>query len=454
MSSELKKLPQVSRWRSLARAAQFLENPIPVLQEYQEELGDTYTFHAGGVSKGVLSTNPDFIQHILQKNNKNYPKSYVQKDLLGAYIGWGLLTIEGDFWLRQRRLIQPGFHREKLKGLLNIMQDVTENATDHFETKAKHNETVDIFDEMMDLAFKMVAKSLFSASIAQEKLEILEETITSVQAFIIKQIRQPFLHPWFLLSGKIKKHKAIAQQSHQIMSEIIEERKKSDAEFDDLLDMLLNVRYEDTGEAMDIKQLIDESLIIFVAGHETTANALAWTFYLLAQYPEAVAKLRQEFDTVLGTEKPTFENLRNLTYTTQVINESMRLYPPAWLTDRVAAEDDVINGYPIQKGTLVLAYIYGAHHSSKNWDKPEEFRPERFAKELKKERHNFSYLPFGGGPRLCIGNNFAIMEMQLVIVHLIRQYDFEIVDKSSVELHPLITLRPRNGIKMKLKKRE
>jgi cytochrome P450 len=213
--------------------------------------------------------------------------------------------------------------------------------------------------------------------------------------------------------------------------------------------MLLDARYEDTGEGMNEKQLLDETLILFVAGHETSANALTWTWYLLSQHPEAVVKIRREIVEKIGDRPPEFADLPKLEYLTQVIEESMRLFPPAWITDRVAVDDDQYNGIDIPKGIAVVTYIYGAHHSPDYWPEPEKFIPERFSKENKKKQAPFSYLPFGGGPRLCIGNNFAMMEMQLALARLVPRYDFQLAEGQSIELQPLITLRPKNGIMMK-----
>jgi cytochrome P450 len=212
--------------------------------------------------------------------------------------------------------------------------------------------------------------------------------------------------------------------------------------------MLLDARYEDTGEGMNDQQLFEECAILFVAGHETSANALAWTWYLLAQHPDVVQKAREELATVLGDRQPTFEELPKLEYLSQIIEESMRVYPPAWITDRIAAEDDEWNGIKIAKGVVVVTYFYGAHHSPNYWQNPEQFDPERFSKENKKQHIPFAYSPFGGGPRLCIGNNFAIMEMQLVLATMLRAYNFELIPNQTVIPQPLITLRPKTGIWM------
>ena len=448
-----KKIQTVSRWQTVKRLTRMLDNPLPVISAYLEEYGDTYKMYMGGVQPAILTVEPAVIQHVLQKNHRNYAKSRIQTDVLGPYVGLGLLTSNGDYWLRQRRLIQPGFHRQKLAGLVEIMQQVIEKSCAHLDAKAEKGEEVDMSHESMEVAFKIVAKSLFGAQLQEETMNELAKGISDIQEFVVKLVRMPFMKPWYRLSGKTNKYRTLAARQSQIIMNLISERRASGATANDLLDMLLAARYEDTNEGMTDQQLQDESLILFVAGHETTANALTWMFYLLSQHPEVVTQLRNEFDAVLGHQKPTFENLRLLEYSTQVINETMRLYPPAWITDRVALADDTIAGYEIKKGDIIMPFIYGAHYSKNNWENPTQFNPNRFSKENKKKHQAFSFLPFGGGPRLCIGNSFAMMEMQLVLVHLLQKYDFTLAAHQQIEVQPLVTLRSKYGMKMKLTKR-
>lgn len=453
--SKLKSIPKVPWLNSIANLLRFVENPIPVVTETIEKYGDTYAFYLGGIRYGIISIDPEFNQHVLQKNNRNYGKTNLQLDILGKYVGKGLLTSDGDYWLKQRRLIQPGFHRSKLALLTEIMQGVCDDFVQELNIEIDSGkEDFEIDEKMMELAFRMVAKSLFSTNYNDEMLNALSGNITILQKFIIREVRQPYLNWWFKLSGKINKHLDIAKDSDNLLLEIINERKRSGEQKDDLLDMLLSSRYEDTGEGMGDQQLLAESLILFVAGHETTANALAWLMYLLWKNPEVLQKLRNEIDQKLGDSKAGFEKLREMTYASQVIKESMRLYPPAWIMDRVALNDDEIMGYKIPKGAMINCFIYGAHHSEKYWPDAEKFDPDRFEPENVKARPNFTYFPFGGGPRLCIGQNFAMMEMQLILIELTRNFDFELVEDKEIVPQPLITLRPKNGIRMKLKKRQ
>jgi cytochrome P450 len=243
----------------------------------------------------------------------------------------------------------------------------------------------------------------------------------------------------------MRRHDKISQQSHDVLLEIIRDRKNQDGVQHDLLDLLLTSRYEDTGEPMTERQILDESLILFVAGHETSANAITWCLYLLSQHPQWFEAVRNEVLSA-GTE---YHDLMQLQITKQVINETMRLYPPAWIIDRVAIDEDEILGYRYPGGTFTIQYIYGVHHDPDLWPDPETFDPGRFDPEKITDHVPYSYLPFGGGPRLCIGNQFAMMEMLLVVSHVVRHFDLKHVGDHPV-MQPLVTLRPKGEVKMEL----
>jgi cytochrome P450 len=442
----------IPRLKTFSTSMRFLKDPMSIIAENLAHYGTSYFFYIGGVYPSIFTADPAFIQHVLQKNHRSYQKSPLHFEHLGHYLGNGLLTSDGDYWLRQRRLIQPGFHRSRLASLTQLMQSVIQESETRFDQLAAQG-TFDIAHEMMGTAFRIITRSIFSTNVKEEELEEMSEQITTLQAFIIQLIRQPYLNPWRKLSGQVRKHEQIATKFDETILGYIHARKSSGEYRDDLLQMLLDSRYEDTGEPMSEQALLDEVKILFVAGHETSANALAWSWYLLSQHPEVVAKIRAELDEVAPDRSLEFEDLGKLEYLTQVIEEVLRLYPPAWITDRQAAKDDEFNGIKIKKGTFLVTYIYGVHHSADYWEDPEAFRPERFAKGHKLE-HPYAYIPFGGGPRLCIGNHFAHMEMQLVIANLIRRYDFELDADHLVEKQPLITLRPRYGIKMRFWRRD
>lgn len=444
-------IPQISRVQSFVNTFRFVKDPLNSINTNLRLLGPTYGLYVGGLKSGILTIEPEIIQQILQKNHRNYPKSPMHFEKLAYFLGNGLLTSTGDYWLRQRRLIQPGFHRQRLAALTDIMQATIEQQLERFEQKI-HSE-VDAYSEMMEMAFRVVASSLFSTAITEEELQKLSYSITALQEFIILQIRQPYLNPWFKISGQVKKHEKLTGLADEVIKNSIRKRIEGKQTADDLLQMLLDARYEDNGEPMSEQQLLDESKIIFVAGHETSANALSWTWYLLAGHPEVTAKIRSELAYILGDRRPGFSDLPKLSYLTQVIEESMRLFPPAWITDRIALEEDEIKGVRIPAKTIAITYIYGAHRNPEIWEDPETFNPDRFNPENRKKIPAYAYLPFGGGPRLCIGNNFAIMEMQLILAEMIRRYDFELVPGQNIQKKALITLRPYPGVRMEFMRR-
>ena len=449
--SEVDKLPPlVPRWLSIFRALKFVNNPIPILSDNLEKYGSTYAFHIGGLKKGMVTSDAKVIQHVLQKNHKNYRKSDIQRNILARYVGQGLLTAEGHFWLRQRRLIQPGFHRERLNNLSKLMHEEIINYCNDLIKKAEKSPIVDVHREMHRLTFRIVAKTLFSVGIEEEVLTNLRSQITQLQAFIIKLVRQPYARWWFKLSGAIRQHDLIAMETRNIIRQIIRTRINAKDQEDDLLQMLIDSRYEDSGKPMTEEQILDECLIIFVAGHETSANALTWALHLLSNAPKEQTCLLQELLAIDQFESLSFKNLNGLSYTRQIIEEAMRLYPPAWVLDRVALEDDSVSGYLIPKGTTIFLYVFGTHHQAAYWKNPSAFQPERFGHDVGTKK--YQYLPFGGGPRLCIGNNFAMMEMQLILGHLFRNFRFNGL-KKKVEMEPLITLRPKGGVQMQITKR-
>jgi cytochrome P450 len=301
---------------------------------------------------------------------------------------------------------------------------------------------IDLFPVMSNLAFNVVAKSLFQLSNDENKFHRIKFIIEEVQNFLIKEIRLPHKAWWFSVSGQVKKHLKLAEENNTIIKEIIEERKASNEEINDLLNMLLETRYEDTGESMSIEQLIDEIKVLFIAGHETTANALTFTLYLLGRNPEVQQKVFEEIIEVESQTSNSIEQLQKMIYTNAVLNESMRLYPPAWITDRQNLEDDSLAEFKIKRNTLIGVSFYELHRNPKYWNNPDEFIPDRFLGEQKKKSMQYFY-PFGAGPRMCIGTGFAIYEMCLTISQIVKKYIIK-SGNDTVQFNPLITLKPIN----------
>lgn len=438
--------PKLSILRFFLDAEGVRRNPIPYHEKYFNNFGDSFSIKIGRSRHIILSRDNEVAQYILQKNQKNYHKSKFQSVYLSKYLGNGLLTVDGDFWLKQRRLIQPAFHKQKMNQLVENMRLTIISELDGLT----ENQKIDLFPVMSEVAFNVVAKSLFQFSIADEKLNRIKFIIEEVQNFLIKEIRLPHKAWWFSIIGQVKKHLELAEENNKIIQEIIEQRVSSKSEINDLLNMLLETRYEDTGEGMSVKQLIDEIKILFIAGHETTANALTFTLHLLGNSPDVQEKVFEEITKIELETDDVVEQLQKMTYTNAVLNESMRLYPPAWITDRQNVEDDTLAGFNIKKGTLIGVSFYELHRNPKYWENPNVFNPDRFLGEQKKQSMQYFY-PFGAGPRMCIGAGFAIYEMCLAISYIVKKYKI-ISAGNAVNFNPLITLKPV-GIEVTFSKR-
>lgn len=418
--------PLASRLKSLIHAGQFIKNPFPILDAALARFGSTYTFYMGGMQKAVITIDPKAVRHILQKQHRVYEKSVIVTDLLGKYTGKGLLTSTGDYWLRQRRLIQPGFHKRRIDSLQSLMTVEVDACMDRWAPMAASGTPFDAYEEMNHLTFRIVARTLFSTSLEEHGLVQLSQQISTLQSFIIREVRQPYKRWWFKISGKIKEHLLLAKEAREIIRDVIRARKNSGEAPDDLLTMLLESRYEDSGMGMEEEQLIDECLILFVAGHETSANALSWMIYLLGKHEEEFNRL-QAADSALQAKM-----IQN------VVQEGLRLYPPAWVSDRISLQDDHVEGFFLPKDTMWILYIRGMHRHPYYWKEPDLFIPDRWNDpDLNKE----AYMPFGSGPRMCIGEHFAIMEMQLILTEIIRHWDIKLISKEINE-KPLVTLRP------------
>ncbi len=335
-------------------------------------------------------------------------------------------------------MVQPAFHKKKLHNLMGVIREAI-----RFELqRIKPNLEQDIFPLMGDLAFQVVAKSLFSSTDIREKMSQLQHITEANQRMLIKEMRQPYLRWWYRLSGKIDRHLALAKEGQKLLLEIIEERRASGQEKDDLLDMLLKARYED-GSPMSDAQLIDEVLILFTAGHETTANALSFTLFLLASHPEIQERVHQEVSKVdfEDAETDLMQGAMQLQFVKQCLEEALRLYPPAYVIDRIAIEDDSFEGISLPKDTLVLMSVYELHRYADFWEEPSEFIPSRFNTKDKKDYSDY-YYPFGAGPRMCVGNNFAMYEMILAVAEIIKKYKIK-TSLEKVEINPLISLKPK-----------
>lgn len=417
-----------------------LRDPLALFTDGRDRYGDVVRFGFGPHEFVVLS-DPDAVHHVLVKHHARYGKSR-SYDGLRLVMGNGLVTSEGSFWKRQRKLSQPAFHHRRLAQLTEKMVSCTRELIEAWRAKPGK---LDLHDAMMRLTLRIVGHTLFSTELSDRASKIgpaITVALRRADAEAEAAIRLPL---WVPTLANIRFHKAQAVLDEAIGS-IIARRRKDPTDRGDLLSMLMSVQDEETKEQMTDAQLRDEVLTLFLAGHETIATGMSWLWKTLTSQPDIVAKLRAEADEVLGDRDPTFEDLRALEYTGRVVQESFRLWPPVWGIEREALEDDVIGGYHIAKGSIVAPCPWTVHRHPKLWNDPLRFDPDRFLPDRSAGRHRYAYIPFGAGPRICIGNNFALMEGKIIVAMLAQAFNVRVHDPERVRTDPSITLRPRDGM--------
>lgn len=438
---------------------EFRRDILGTLQSWTKTYGDALRFRFFLHYHGYLFSHPDHNKRIFQENNRNYAKlPNPQNGLLVPLVGYGLLTNDGDSWLRQRRLVQPAFHRRRIAEFTKVMTQATAHMLQNWQGAAKEGASLDVSEEMVRLTLEIVGKSLFSVDLTREA-----ETVGSAFTAVNRQFREFSSHPfgiWLMNASWLPRTRRFLGNVallDRVVNGIIDERRRlrqaGGGEAGDVLDLLMDARDEETGEGMDDRQLRDEVMTLMLAGHETTSNALTWTLYLLSEHRDVREELQQEVDRVLAGRIPTFDDIPQLAYTTMVLEESMRLYPPAYAVSRTAVDEDVVGGFHVEKGAMITLSPYLTHRHPEFWENPDQFEPRRFSAERKAERPRYAYIPFGGGPRICIGNNFAMTEATLILAMIAQRFQLDHVPQHRVELEPLITLRPRHGMIMQLSER-
>ena len=393
--------------------------------------------------------HPDHIEQVLTTNSRNFikPLSF-RTPFFHRLVGNGLLTSEGDFWRRQRRLAQPAFHRERISSYARIMVGDTEEMLATW----RDGEIRDTHRDMMRLTMEVVTHTLFKADVSDDADKVARSLAVLVEPFGSQATLKWILDNRLPTPTNRRFHKEAAQLDEVIYRIIGQRRASGNQDQGDLLSMLLQAHDED-GSQMTDQQLRDEVITLFLAGQETTALTLTWAWYLLAQHPEAERKLREELDEVLGGRAPEAADVPQLKFTEMIAKESMRLYPPAYVVGREAVEACEIGGYHVPPGMQVFMVPWVVHRDPRFFDEPTAFKPERWTPEFINNLPKFAYFPFGGGPRVCIGNTFAMMEIVLLLATIAQKFRLDLVTKHPVELQPAMSLRPRNGIRMILSQR-
>jgi cytochrome P450 len=423
-------------------------NPLAMMMSMRRAHGDIAHWRIGP-QPIYLFSHPDLIRDVLVTNGRNFTKSR-GLERARRLLGNGLLTSEGEFHLRQRRLAQPAFHKERIASYASTMSDYALRTSDRWSA----GQTVDMHFEMMRLTLGIAARTLFDADVDAEAAAIGEALTTALASFGFAMLPFTEYLDKVPVLPSVRRFNAARATLDRIVYRMIDERRKSGEDRGDLLSMLLMATdTEGDGTGMSDTQLRDEALTIFLAGHETTANALTWTWYLLSQHPEIESKLRDEVDGALNGRPPTFEDMASLPYTRMVLAESMRLYPPAWGIGRRAIDPFEARGFEIPSRAVVLMCPYIVQRDERFFPDPERFEPERWTSEAMQARPKFSYFPFGGGNRVCIGEQFAWMEGVMVIAALAQKWRMRLDPAQRVEIQPLITLRPKYGMRMRLEQR-
>ena len=429
-------------------AVEMRRDPLRLLTEARRRHGDFVRFRLGPYRIYLLA-HPDYIEHVLQKNPRNYLKDGYEHIKI---VGNGLLSSEGDFWRGQRRIVQPVFHRERLKSMARTMTATTEDMLQRWRYHATDSaEPLDVDVEMSRLTLEITGRTLFSADVTGNAGEV-GRALQTVLTLGFQRTGRFLPVPLVVPTPDNRRYRAAVRKLNGVVDGLIAERRQSGEGRQDLLSMLLEAR-DENGEGMSPRQTREEAMTILTAGYETTARALTWTWYLLASHPEAREKLDKEVDEVLGGRAPGFEDLGRLSYTEMVFKESMRLLPPVWGLSRLVAEEDEVGGYRVPKGSRVVLSQYVTHRHPDFWGEPEKFDPERFAPEAVAGRPKYAHFPFSGGPRQCVGKEFAIMEAKLILAAIAQRYRLFLVPGHPVEPEPSFTLKPRYGVRMTLERR-
>jgi cytochrome P450 len=439
-------LPRGSRF--FGHMPQMARDPLTFLTEAVGQHGDMIMLALGG-PPSYLAAHPDQLKQILQEEYQHYGKD-PRVNKLRVLLGDGLFTSEDATWLSQRRLMQPAFHRQQIAALAGSMVESTAVTVDRWQNAAIQQTPLDIVHEMMLLTQRIAVSTLFGMDISdrgEQVVQAVEQVMHQLGGFTKS------LLPTFIPTPRRIRFRRALRMLDALMYQIIDERRRSNLERPDLLTLLLNARDAETGTGMTDRQLRDELMTLFVGGHETTMTTLAWAWYLLGQHPAIEAKLHAELDEVLSGRAPTVEDLSNLPYTRMIIDEVLRLYPASWLTSRRARVPGVLGGYTIPAGSIVFISSYVTHRHPAFWEQPDVFDPERFHPERATNRPRFAYFPFGGGPRLCIGNHFALMEAHIALAMIAQRYVLRLIPGQVVKPHPGLTLRPK-GLMMRAQSRE
>jgi cytochrome P450 len=447
-TSRLSTPPGPRNLHPIRSALAFQRDPLIFLTRQVKDYGDISQFHLLHLPIIVIN-HPEYVKHVLQDNNANYDKDVFLFKTVRPLFGNGLVTaVGGEDWLRQRRLIQPVFHRQRIAAFGSLMTQAAEEMLERWHGRVDQAAPLDLSEEVSHILLQVVCKALLNIDSSTEQARVFSGAFIEGSRILANFARLPF-PPLTFPTARNRRFWAEIHKMDEIVYALIQQRRESKEDAGDLLTMLMQAVDEETGEGMSDRQLRDELITIMVAGHETGSNGLSWTCYLLAQHPEIEQRLYAEVDQVLGGRVPTIDDLPRLTYTRMVLDEALRYYSPAWQLMRRARQEDQMGGYRIPANATIFWSTYVLHRHPDFWEKPEEFYPEHFLPEQVAQRPRNAYVPFSNGPRICIGQSFAMTEMMLILATIIQKYRLELVPEHVVTLEPLLTLRPAKGLLMR-----
>jgi cytochrome P450 len=444
--------PGLAAWLPLpvGHFRRFLRQPLQFQLDARRRFGDVFRFRIGPLLVHFLY-HPDHVRRVLYEHQKNYLRGWHYR-FLRRQMGDNLVVSEGDYWMRQRRLAQPAFLRPRLSGYADVMADATSQMLARWGDLAAKGQDIGVGREMSRVALAIAGRTLFDRDISDEA-DVVGQAFPAVGAYLERRFNSPFTTPppWVPTPAGVRFRRAV-RSLNEIVLGLVRQRRADGQDHGDLLSMLLAARDPDTGAAMSDDQVRSEVLTFLLAGHETTATALTWTWYLLATYPAVRERVRAEAVAVLGDRRPTVADVGQLNQTRMAIEESMRLYPPIWAVPRQAVADDQIGGFRIPAGSTVCLCPFVTHRHPDVWERPDEFDPDRFSPERSAGRPKGAYFPFLGGPHQCIGNEFAMLEMRLVVAMVLREFDLELAPGQTVEPKGSIALRPAGPVRVRLRR--
>ena len=447
-----REIPKTAGFPVIGAIPNLLRKQTDYLFEAWREYGDIYCLDLGALNI-VMLNHPDYAQYIMRDNFRNYEKGGEMWAAVRTLVGNGLVTAEGELWRRQRRMMQPQFHRQHLSSLTNHMIEAIEDGMNDWDSVAASGEPFNIAQAYNKITMKVIVRTMFGGGLTSAEAEEMGNQVNFALTYLLQDMVTGKLPDWMPVPGRKKYQEAVAYIDKYIYSLIEKRRREPDNDNADLLTMMLNLVDDETGEQMSDKQLRDEAITIFLAGYETTSIAMTWASYMMTQKPEVAQKLMEHVDTVLEGRMAKFEDLMQLTYPRMVMEEATRMYPPAYWLPRTAVEDDVIGGYQIKAGQMVAATMLTIHRHPDFWENPDEFDPERFTPDKVKGRHPQAWMPFGAGQRYCIGKDFALMEGALILTRLAQRYSVSDVSDRQPKPSLSTTLSTKDGVWLKLANR-